>query len=151
MTDLATNGAPAARAGLGSVTAGWLALAASGLAAVATAISSLDGDADLVPFFVLLTFAGGLIAVLLQPPIAGFRRTFARFLALGWVGAAIWAGALLVWYQVACGCSSPPPAPVATYLGIPASAFHLTAAFVGGALVLVATFGSPARTEPPTR
>jgi hypothetical protein len=148
MTDLATSSRTAGRAGLGQETGAWLALAASALAAVATAISSLDGDADLVPFFVLLTFAGGLIAVLLQPPVAPGRRTIARFLALGWAGAAIWAGVLLVWYQTACGCSSPPPAPDALYAGIPASAFHLAAAFVGGALVMVAAFGSPSRGEP---
>ena len=141
------NQAAIGRAGPVGGTAVGLALAASALAAVATVISSLDGDLDLVPFFVLLTFAGGLIAVLLHPPVGGSGRLAARVLALAWAGAAIWAGALLVWYQVACGCSSPPPVPEATYLGIPASAFHFAAAFVGGALVVVAAFGSPSRLD----
>ena len=134
------------RSGLLGGTAGALAVAASALAGVATAISSLDGDLDLVPFFVLLTFVGGVIAVLLQPPIAAARRTVALLLAAGWAGAAIWAG-VLIWYQTACGCSSPPPVPDATYLAIPASAFHLAAAFVGGTLVTVAAFGSPGRAD----
>ena len=137
------------RTGLVGGVAGGLAVAASALAALTTVISSLDGDLDLVPFFAALTFGGGLIAVLLQPPVTRQARTIARLLALGWAGAAIWAGALLVWYQTACGCSSPPPAPVQMYLGVPATVFHLAAAFGGGALVNVATFGSPSRSGPP--
>jgi hypothetical protein len=145
---MTTDGA-IGRARLVGGAAGGLALAASALAGVATAIASLDGDLDLVPFFVSLTFAGGLIAVLLQPPLEPTRRNVARVLALAWAGAAIWAGALLVWYQAACGCSSPPPAPVATYLGIPATAYHVAATFGGAAFVTVAAFGSRTRIDRP--
>ncbi len=119
-----------------------LCLLASALAAIAAVLSSLDGDLDLVPFFVGLTFAAGLLAWAVHPPMMGARRTFARLAAIAWVSAAIWIGGLLVMYQATCGCSrAAPTSPVQTYLGLPATAYHLAATYLGGALVVVAVFG----------
>jgi hypothetical protein len=125
-----------------------LALAASALAGLATVVSSDAGDGDLVPFFVILTFGAGVIAALVRTPFEGQRRAVARLLSVAWLVAAVWIGSLLVWYQVACGCSRPmaeglPPEPM--YLGLPPSAFHLAATYAGMALVLVATFGRAER------
>jgi hypothetical protein len=50
---------------------GLTGLLAATLAALAAGIDSLDGDATLVPFFVLLTLAGGVVAWAVQPPFAG--------------------------------------------------------------------------------
>lgn len=90
-----------------------LAVVASALAGVAAIIASLDGDADFVPFFVGLTFLGGVQAWATQPPVAGSRRTAARAIAALWVLVAIWAGVLLIWYQ-SMGHDGPPPVPEAT-------------------------------------
>jgi hypothetical protein len=37
-----------------------LAIAAGSLAAIAGVVATLDGDADIVPFFIGLTLAGGV-------------------------------------------------------------------------------------------
>lgn len=125
---------------------GLLCLGAAALAAVATAVSSLGGDHDLVPFFAALTLAGGIAAWAVQQPGSPTRRIVARVLGLAWIVGAVWIGGLLVWYQVACGCSSPEPiAPDPTFAGLPAAAFHLAATYVGGAFVAVATLGRAGR------
>jgi hypothetical protein len=111
-----------------------LSLAASAAAGVAAIVASLDGDADIVPFFVGLTFLGGVQAWAAHEPFVGTRRSAARGITLLWVGLAIWAGVLLIWYQ-AMGSSGPPPGPEATYLGLTASVYHLIGLFGGGALV----------------
>lgn len=118
-----------------------LALAASALAALAAVIASLDRDADIVPFFIGLAFLGGVQAWAAHSPFGGQRRSLARGVALLWLVASIWIGALLVMYQVACGCSSPPPAPIDYYLGLPATAYHLLGLYGGVALVLASAFG----------
>ncbi len=118
-----------------------LALAASFLAGVAAVVSSLDGDVDLVPSFVGLTFIGGIGAWAVGDPYVGPRKILARVIGVIWLVAAVWIGGLLLWFQAACGCSGPPPSPEATYLGLTATVFHLVAVYLGGALMAVAAFG----------
>jgi hypothetical protein len=117
-----------------------LATCAAGLAALATVVTSRDGDHDFVPFFVGLTLAGGVGAWAVHEPYVGARRAIARLIALAWVGAAVLIGGLLIWYQALCACSSPVPPPEETYLGLTATAYRLVALFVGTALMVVAAF-----------
>src|SRR5688500_6964503 len=98
-----------------------LAIGASALAGVAGVVSSQDGDASLVPFFIGLTFLGGIGAWAVQEPYTGQRLLLARGIAGLWLVAAGWIGVLLLWERVACGCSSPPPLPEETYLGLTAT------------------------------
>jgi len=116
-----------------------LALAASALAGLAAIIASLDGG--IVPFFVGLTFFGGLQAWAAHPPFAGLRRNLARSIALLWLVAAVWIGVLLVMYQMACACSGPPPPPTVYYLGLPGTAYHLMGLYGGVVLALISAFG----------
>lgn len=118
-----------------------LALAASALAALAAVMASLDFDADIVPFFVGFAFLGGVQAWSAHEPFAGQRRILARGIALLWLVAAVWIGVLLVMYQTACACSGPPPSPTVTYLGLPATAYHLVGLYGGLALALSSAFG----------
>ena len=121
-----------------------LGLVASALAGLAAVISSLDGDGDIVPFFVGLTFVGGVAAWAAQPPFEGRRARVAKGVALVWLVAAIWVGVLLLMYVTVWQASSTSgPSPVAdqTYLGIPATAYHLIGLFGGSVLVLVLAFG----------
>ena len=117
---------------------GLLGLTASALAGLAAVISSLDGDHDLVPFFVGLTFLGGVVAWAVAAPA---DRRIAVGVALLWTLAAVWVGVLLLMFvTVWQGLSGPPPGPVLTYLGLPATAYHLLGLYGGWALVLAATF-----------
>jgi hypothetical protein len=116
-----------------------LAMLASALAALAANIASLDGDADIVPFFVGLTFLGGVAAWAAHDPFVGTRRSTARGIGLLWIGLAIWAGVLLIWYQ-AMGSSRPAPTPEATYLGLTATVYHIIGLFGGAALMAVSGF-----------
>lgn len=120
-----------------------LGFAASALAGLAAVIASLDGDGDIVPFFVGLTFAGGVAAWAAQPPFEGRRARVAKGVALVWLVAAIWVGAMLLMYVTVWQASTSGPSPVAdqTYLGIPATAYHLIGLFGGSVLVLVLAFG----------
>ncbi len=113
------------------------ALAASALAGVATVIASLDGDADIVPFFVGLTFLGGVSAWATHPPFSGSRRRIAKGAALIWLISAVWVGALLLTVMTT---SSPPPQPENTYLGLTATVYHVIGLYGGVALMLVSTF-----------
>jgi hypothetical protein len=117
-----------------------LALAAAGVAGLAGVIASQDGDASIVPFFVVLTVLAGVGAWATHEPFVGPRRWLARGIGVAWLGAAGWIGFLLLWQQAACGCSSPPPAPEATYLGLVATVYHLAGVYLGGALMAVAAF-----------
>ena len=119
-----------------------LALAASALAGLATVISSLDGDADLVPFFVALTFAGGVAAWAVHPPYGGLRRRLAVLIAWAWSIAGVWVGVLLAWFQAWSSSSGPTPGPEATYLGLTATIYHLVGLYGGLLLVTGAVFGS---------
>jgi hypothetical protein len=121
---------------------GVLGLVASALAGLAAIIASLDGDGDIVPFFVGLTFAGGLAAWAAQPPFGGTRRRLAQVVALAWLVAACWVGLLLVMSVTVWQASSTAPsAPDATYLGLPATAYHLVGVYAGSVLVLLLAFG----------
>jgi hypothetical protein len=115
-----------------------LGLAASALAGVAAVMASLDDDADIVPFFVGLTFLGGLEAWAAHTPFVAQRRLVARSVALLWLLAAVWVAVVLLAYQAA---SQPLPIPEATYLGLTATVYHLVGLYGGVALVLGSAFG----------
>ena len=118
-----------------------LGLVASALAGLAAVIASLDRDADIVPFFVGLTFAGGVAAWAAHPPFDGARRRVAQGVALAWLVAAVWVGVLLVMYVTVWQGASPPPTPEQAYLGIPATAYHLVGLYAGAVLVFLLAFG----------
>jgi hypothetical protein len=115
-----------------------VAMAASALAGLAAVVASLDGDGDIVPFFVGLTFLGGVVAWACHPPFSGGRRTFARVIAVVWLGAAVWVAILLIWGRAASG---PTPGPEATYLGLTATIYHLVGLYGGAALIAFGAFG----------
>jgi hypothetical protein len=117
-----------------------LAIGAALVAGLAGVVASQDGDADIVPFFIGLTVLAGVGAWALHEPYAGQRRLLARGIGVTWLGAAGWIGALLLWQQALCGCSSPPPVPAETYLGLTATIYHLAGVYLGGALMAVAAF-----------
>ena len=117
-----------------------LAAGAAALAGLAATISALDGDADLVPFFVGLTVAGGIGAWAVREPYGGGRRRLAQLVAVLWLVAAGWIGALLIWEQMLCGCSMPPPVAESTYLGLTATVYHVVGVYLGGVLMAVAAF-----------
>lgn len=125
-----------------------LPLVAAALAAIPLVLSRLDGDADLDPFFAILVVAALVIAVAVsRAPTNPVACTTGRLLVLVWLGAAAWAAFLLAMYQTACGCSMVDPSsrpPLPTYLGLPATTFHLLATYGGGMLVALAAF-VPAR------
>jgi len=123
-----------------------LALAASALAALAAVISSLDGDADLVPFFVALTFAGGVAAWAVHPPYQGLRRRFAVVIAWAWLIAGAWVAVLLGLFQ-ASPSSGPLPGPEATYVGLTATIYHLLGLYGGLLLMMAGVFGPEGRLE----
>lgn len=118
-----------------------IALGASALAGLAAVIASLDGDADIVPFFVGLTFLGGVGAWATHPPFEGTRRRIAQGATLLWAVAAVWVGVLLVMSVTAWQASGPPPGPEDTYLGLTATVYHLVGLNAGAVLMLVSTFG----------
>jgi hypothetical protein len=103
-------------------------------------IASLDDDADIVPFFVGLTFRGGVEAWAAHPPFVGRRRVLGRGIVVVWLVAAIWVALLLAWYVMWSG-SRPPPLPEATYLGLTAFVYHAVGLFGGAVLMLVSAFG----------
>ncbi len=118
-----------------------LAIVASGLAGLAAIIASLDRTNDIVPFFVGLTFLGGVVGWATHDPYVGIRRRIARTVALVWLLAAVWVGVLLIMYvTVWSGSSGPPPGPVATYLGLPATVYHLIGLYGGVVLILVSAY-----------
>ena len=119
-----------------------LGLAAMVLAALAAVVASEDGDADIVPFFVGLTVAAGVEAWAAHPPLEGHRRHTARLIALLWLVAAAWIGALLLWSQAMS--SRPPLQPEETYLGLTATVYHVIGLYGGAVLVLASTFGPDA-------
>ena len=118
---------------------GLLALAASALAGLAGTVASLDRDADIVPFFIGLTFLGGIGGWAAHAGV-GVTRTTARAVALIWSGAAVWVGVLLVWSST-LGVGPEPP-PEATYAGLTATVYHLVGLYGGAALMLVSAYGN---------
>ena len=127
-----------------------MALVAAVLAVIPLLLSRVDGDADLDPFFAILVVAALVIAFTVsRPPRNRVAWAAGRLLALAWLGAAAWAAFLLAMYQTACGCSMPEPSslpPLPTYLGLPATAFHVLATYGGGLLVALAVFLPPTST-----
>lgn len=126
-----------------------LGLAASALAGLAGVVASLDGDGDIVPFFIGLTFLGGLEAWASQPPFEGTRRSVAHAAALVWAGAAIWAGVLLLVFMNQFAAQGGPQPPEQLYLGLPATVYHAVGLYGGAVLVAFSAFGplGPARRE----
>jgi hypothetical protein len=114
-----------------------LGLAASALAGLAAVIASLDGG--IVPFFVGLTFLGGVEAWAAHSPFVGQRRWLARGVALLWLLVAVWVGVLLLMFLR--GASMPERGPEATYLGLTATVYHLIGLYGGVVLVLISAFG----------
>jgi len=122
-----------------------LGLVAAALAGLAAIIASLDGDEDIVPFFVGLTFLGGVAAWAGHAPFGGRRRVIAQGVALVWLLAATWVSVLLVMsvtvWQGGSSTVSPVPIPDQVYLGLPATVYHLVGLYVGGILILILAFG----------
>ena len=119
-------------------------LASTLLAGIAAIAAILDGDSDIVPFFIGLTVAGGVAAWAVRPPYEGPRRLLARSIGVAWLIAAVWVGALLAMYQATCACSYPPRPAEDVYLGLTATAYHLIGLYVGLAAILVAAFAPAA-------
>jgi hypothetical protein len=115
-----------------------LAIGAAGLAAVAAFVSQLDGDTDFVPFFLGLTVLGGAGALAVREPYTDSRRVFGAMVATVWIAVAFIVGGLLLWERALCACSGPLPTAEATYLGLTATVYHVTAVYLGGALMAVA-------------
>ena len=118
-----------------------LGLVVSALAGLAAVISSLDGGADLVPFFVGLTFLGGLEAWAAHHPFEGARRAIAGGAALLWALAAAWVALLLLASVTIMQASGPAPQPESTYLGLPGTFYRVVGLFGGVLLVLASAFG----------
>ena len=120
-----------------------LALAAAALAIVAALVSAVSGEDDVIAFFLVLAGGALIIALLTAGPWTRPARLAARALAVAWAVTAAWIGVLLAWYQTACACSSAGPIdPDPNVAGIPVTVFHLLATYLGGALVVVATFSA---------
>ena len=118
-----------------------LALAAAVLAAVAALASAIAGEDDVIAFFLVLAGGAVIIAALTAGPWTRPARLAARTLAVAWAVTAVWIGVLLAWYQTSCACSTPVPIdPAPNVVGIPVTVVHLLATYLGGALVVVATF-----------
>ncbi len=117
-----------------------LGLAGSALAGIAAVVAT-GSDLFIVPFFIGLTFLGGLEASAVHPPFIGQRRLLARGAALVWLLAAVWVGVLLLMYNTVWEPSMPPPRPDVFYMGLPATAYHLIGLYGGVVLVLVSAFG----------
>ena len=122
-----------ATVGLGLTTCAW------NVTGVAAAFRR-TGPVSLVAFFYLWLF----LAFSLPITEAAYRYDV---VSLGYWGIAtddpllFRAAVLLVIFQVTCGCSMPGPLPPgATYLGLPATVYHLAGVYLGGALVAVAAF-----------
>jgi hypothetical protein len=118
-----------------------LAIVAAILAGLAAIASWWSHEDDTVAFFLVLGAVAVVIAALANGPWTGRRRLVGRSLAVAWVVAAAWIGILLVGYQTSCACSTTVlSGPDSNVAGIPTTLFHLLATYLGGALVVVATF-----------
>ena len=60
-----------------------------------------------------------------------------------WLVAAIWVAVLLGMYVTVWQASGPTPTPEHTYLGIPATVYHLIGLYAGAVLVPLLAFGRP--------
>ncbi|HET7685412.1 MAG TPA: hypothetical protein VFM19_03290 [Candidatus Limnocylindria bacterium] len=130
-------------------TAPLLAAGAAMLAGAATLVAQIDGDTDIVPFFVGLLVAAVGESALLTAPSLRWRRVAAWVIAGLWLVAAVWIGGLLVIYQTACGCSRPfPLEPERTYLGLTATVYHLAGLYGGLVLVWAAAWRASRAARP---
>lgn len=118
---------------------GVFGLAASFVAGMAGVVANQDGDSSIVPFFIGLTFLGGVVAWAAHPPYVDLRRALARLVAGVWLVAGIWIAVLLLMFRM-YGGDGPPPPPEQTYLGLTATIYHLLGMYAGLACVLVAAF-----------
>jgi len=119
----------------------WLSAGALALAIIAVVVSLLDGAGEALGFFIVAATAAGVQLWAGREPSAGWRRRIGIGVAVGWVIAAAWIGALLVMYQAA---SRPPPGPEMTFLGLTATVYHLVALSGGAVLVTVSALPPPA-------
>ncbi|MGH2446282.1 MAG: hypothetical protein ACRDGD_09625 [Candidatus Limnocylindria bacterium] len=128
---------------------GLFGIGAALLAGLAAVVANQDGDADIVPFFVMLTVAGGVHAwATANVPPQGWRRVVAWIVAGGWTLAGVWIGALLLLFQAFQG-SRPPAPPELTYLGLTATIYHLAGLYGGLTLIVVGTWRAYLRTRDP--
>jgi hypothetical protein len=119
------------------------AIAACGVASIASVVASLDGHADFVPFYVALAFcAASAAAAAANEPIVGIRRRGVQAAAGAWGVAAVWVGVLLVMANTVWQASSPPPTPEQSFLGVPATGYYLVGLY-GGALLMLLAAGLP--------
>jgi len=116
-----------------------VALGALALAALAAAVSGLEGDRDVAPFFAALTFAAGVQVRATQPPFAGLGRLIAQAVAVAWLVTGAWVGVLLVMANT-WQASSPPPSPEGSYLGLSPTVYHLLGMYGGLVLALLSAF-----------
>ena len=100
--------------------------------------SSQAGDVDVVPFFLVLAWLGGLAGWAMHVPFGGARRGLALAIGVVWLLSAAWVAALLLAFD----SSSPTAATGTTFLGIPTTAYHLLGLYGGAVLVVAGAFGS---------
>jgi hypothetical protein len=117
-----------------------LGLAASALAGLAASVAA-TADPTIVPFFIGLAILGGVVAAAASPPFAGQRRLVARGAALLWLIAVVWVGVLLLMYNTVWEHVGPRPTPELTFLGLPATVYHVIGLYGGVVLVLTSAFG----------
>ena len=122
-----------------------LGLTASFVAGISALVASQTADEDLVPFFIGLSFLGGVDAWAAREPSAGWERTVARSVAVLWLIAAVWVGVLLGWEALYYGASRPTPEPGRTFLALPVTVYHLLGLYGGAALVTWSAFGPRTR------
>jgi hypothetical protein len=126
----------------------WCSIAAAGLAALAAVVSIFDGDVLELRFFSVIT----MVAVA-QAWAVWSQTDRHRILVVGiaflWVFVAALIDALLVLAR-GSGPDLPAPAVEATYLGQPATAYHVVALH-GGAILAMASalLGSRRPSRPP--
>lgn len=117
-----------------------LGLAASALAGLAASVAA-TADPTIVPFFIGLAILGGADAAAAYPPFKGQRRLVARGAALLWLIAAVWVGVLLLMENTVWEHVGPPPTPELTFMGLPATVYHVIGLYGGLMLVLTSAFG----------
>jgi hypothetical protein len=104
-------------------------------------VASQVADADYAPFFIGLSFLGGVEAWAGREPMDGRHRAIATWTATIWLVAAAWVGVLLLWSVASVGGSGPPPGPPKTFLAVPVTVFYLVGLYGGAALVAWSAFG----------
>lgn len=116
----------------------WLSIIAFVLSVLAAIVSYVDDDSIELAFFAVTALAALTQAWCLREPDVDWTRRSAKGIAIAWVIGAIWIGVLLQTYQPVSGG---PQAPEETYLGLTATAYHVSAVYGGALAVLIAAFG----------